>query len=245
MYQNAASEVFASPVFSVPGRWLEERWQQPALRTHSVTETLPFTVRVVSDEAALAKAVEIRHAAYARHLDEQLTQGLRRPEALDQAPGVAVLLAESKLDGAPLGTMRIQTNAHKPLSLEQSLALPNWAAGRSLAEATRLGVTQDKVGRVVKTVLFKAFYLYCLTHDIDYMVITARAPIDRQYDRLLFKDVYPDMGYVPLEHVFNLPHRIMYLDVAAAHDRWVAANHPMLDYMCYTGHPDIQVAAPV
>lgn len=241
MYQSAVSEVFGTPVIPVSGRLTEDGWAQPALRKHSLCETLPFTVRVARGDEAIAKAVEIRHAAYARHLDPNVTAALQKPELLDSAPGVAVLLAESKVDGSPLGTMRLQTNLHRPLTLEQSLILPNWMAGQSLAEATRLGVTQDNVGRVVKTVLFKAYYLYCLMNNIRYMVITARAPIDRQYDRLLFQDVYPGMGYVPLEHVFNLPHRVMYLDVKSAHDQWVATKHPLLDYMCYTGHPDVDL----
>jgi hypothetical protein len=137
--------------------------------------------------------------------------------------------------------MRIQTNEYRPLSLQSSLSVPAWMAGRRLAEATRLGITHDKVGRVVKTVLFKAFYLYCLREQVDHMVITARAPIDRQYDRLLFQDLHPGMGYVPLAHVFHLPHRIMHLNVPGAQALWEAADHPMLGYMCHTAHPDLMV----
>jgi hypothetical protein len=215
---------------------------QPALPlpVHEVaTELLPFTVRVVDSAEALAKAVAIRHAAYARHLEPAIADALRDAEPLDSQPGVAVLLAESKLDGSPLGTMRIQTNLHRPLTLEASVPLPAWMAGKRLAEATRLGITQDKVGRVVKTVLFKAYYLYCIREQIDHMVITARTPIDRQYERLLFQDVHPGMGFVPLAHVFNLPHRIMHLNVPGAQALWDAADHPMLGYMCHTEHPDL------
>jgi hypothetical protein len=204
-------------------------------------EYLPFTVRVVDTEAALHKAVQIRHAAYARHIAPHLALALQAPEALDRVPGAVVLLAESKVDGSPLGTMRIQTNRHGPLTLEQSVELPQWMQGLGLAEASRLGITQEKVGRMVKTVLFKAFYLYCLHNGIAHMVITARSPVDRMYDRLLFQDVYPGMGYVPLEHVFNLPHRIMQLDVQRAQAMWQDAGHPLLGFMCDTEHPDLMV----
>ncbi len=204
-------------------------------------EYLPFTVRVVDTEAALDKAVQIRHAAYARHIAPHLALALQAPEALDRVPGAVVLLAESKVDGSPLGTMRIQTNRHGPLTLEQSVELPQWMQGLGLAEASRLGITQEKVGRMVKTVLFKAYYLYCLHNGIAHMVITARSPVDRMYDRLLFQDVYPGMGYVPLEHVFNLPHRIMQLDVQRAQAMWQDAGHPLLGFMCDTEHPDLMV----
>jgi len=119
-------------------------------------ERLPFSVRLVSNMEDLMKAVHIRQAAYARHLPE-FAKTLGLPESADYEDGVAILLAESHLDGSPLGTMRVQTNRFKPLTLEQSLELPDWLRHQTLAEATRLGVTNDKVGRLVTTVLFKAF----------------------------------------------------------------------------------------
>jgi len=203
-------------------------------------QALPFTVRVVRDEAELMKAVQIRQAAYGRHLPE-FAETLRLPEGLDMKPGVAVLLAESKLDGAPLGTMRIQTNRFQPLALEQSLALPPTLSARPLAEATRLGVTGQQVGRMVKTLLFKAYYQYCVRNGIEWLVIAGRSPIDRQYDRLLFSDVYPGLGAVPLRHAGNIPHRVMSFEVGSAERRWREAAHPLYDLVFRTRHPDIDL----
>ncbi len=45
-----------------------------------------------------------------------------------------VLLAESKLDGTPLGTARIRTNVHRPLHIEESVELPQWLQGRRLSK---------------------------------------------------------------------------------------------------------------
>ncbi|GAA3993257.1 hypothetical protein GCM10022279_15760 [Comamonas faecalis] len=206
-------------------------------------ERLPFSVRVVSDEQALEKAVFIRHAAYARHVPD-LARTLQQPEAADFADGAVVLLAESHLDGAPLGTMRIQTNRYEPLALEQSLTLPPLLSGRLLAEATRLGVAEGRVGTLVKTVLFKAFFLYCQATRVEWMVVAGRAPVDRQYMRLLFDDVYPELGYVPLRHASNLPHRVMKFEVGTAQARWAQAGHPLFNFIFRTRHPDIQLDAP-
>jgi hypothetical protein len=203
-------------------------------------QALPFTVRVVRNEAELMKAVQIRQAAYGRHLPE-FAQTLGLPEALDLRPGVAVLLAQSKLDGAPLGTMRIQTNRYQPLTLEQSLALPPALSARPLAEATRLGVTGQQVGRMVKTLLFKAYYEYCVRNGIEWLVIAGRSPIDRQYDRLMFADVYPGMGAVPLQHAGNIPHRVMSFEVGSAERRWREAAHPLYDLVFRTRHADIDL----
>ncbi len=206
-------------------------------------ERLPFTIKIVSDQQALQKAVGIRHAAYSRHLPE-LAQNLLHFEAADLAPDTIVLLAESKLDGSPLGTMRIQTNRFKALGLEQSVTLPDWLQGRSLAEATRLGVTSNQIGKVVKTMLFKAYFEYCVENGIDWMVITARFPLDRQYDALLFQDVFLGRQFIPMQHVGNLPHRVMAFDVATARQRWAAAGHPLFGLIFEMHHPDLMMESP-
>lgn len=213
----------------------------PVLMTE---ELLPFTLRVVRSQESLEKAVHIRHAAYARHLPE-FAQTLKEPEPADFAPGVVLLLAESKLDGSALGTMRLQSNEFKPLALEQSLDLPDWLRTQRLAEATRLAVTSDRLGRVVKTVLFKSYFQHCQITGVDWMVIAGREPIDRMYDSLLFEDVFPGRGYIPCRHIGNLPHRVMAFHIASAQERWARANHPLFDFICTTAHPDIKLGGPL
>lgn len=203
-------------------------------------QRLPFTVRVVRHDRQLRKAVDIRQRAYGRHLP-MLGQLLREPEPQDRDPGCVVLLAESRLDGEPLGTMRIQTNRSRALALESSVELPAWLGGASLAEATRLGIAEGRIGRMVKTMLFKAFFQYCVAEDIDWMVIGARSPLDRMYQGLLFEDVFPGRGFIPLKHAGDLPHRILAFEIATAEARWRAARHPLLDLFVGTRHPDIEI----
>ncbi len=214
--------------------------QGPVRPDPAVTEHLPFTVRLVRDEGDLYKAVRIRHAAYARHLPE-LGDKLKEPEALDYDGDVAVLLAESKLDGTPLGTARIQMNHHQPLCVEQSVALPARMSGLRLAEVTRLGVEHGRVGRLVKLALFKALFLHWEHNDLDWAIAAGRDPIDRQYTQLLFEDLYPEQGFIPLRHAGDIPHRVMAFEVATAYARWTAANHPLTDFVFHTHHPDISV----
>jgi hypothetical protein len=208
----------------------------PALQK---TERMPFTIRIVRDEAGFDKAVAIRRAAYGRHLPE--FAGQMSVERADRDAGTVVLLAESKLDGAPLGTMRIQTNAYAPLAVEESVTLPGHLAASKLAEATRLGVAGGMVGRVVKVALCKALWMFCEQHGIDYMVITARAPLDREYEAMLFSDVFGEGEFRPMSHVGGLPHRVLAKDVAAARQRWEEARHPLFNYMVHTHHPDIDL----
>lgn len=203
-------------------------------------ERLPFTIRFARSEEDIQKAVSIRHSAYARHVPS-LAERLKEPEPMDFEDGVSVLLAESKLDGRPLGTIRLQTNMFRPLALEGTVTLPDRFKGAVLVEATRLGVTQEKVGRVVTTLLFKAYLMHCFHERIDWMVIAARSPMDKRYEALLMEDVFPDLGYIPMKHASNIPHRVMSLNMATLKERWNSVNHPLYGLFFHTNHPDIDV----
>lgn len=209
-------------------------------QTRMTEERLPFTVRVVRNAEALHKAVAIRQAAYARHMPA-LAERLAAPEPNDHDQGSVVLLAESKMDGSPLGTMRIQTNRYNNLSIEQGVELPAWLRSNSLAEATRLGIDVGRTGRLVKTTLFKAFFFYCVEANIDWMVIGARSPLDRMYDALLFQDLFPGQ-YIPMRHFNNIPHRVLILEIATLKERWAGANHPLYDFFFQTQHPDLDLS---
>lgn len=206
-------------------------------------ERLPFSVRVVRTAEDLEKAVAIRHSAYARHLPD-FAEKLRAPEEADWEEGVAVLLAESKIDGSPLGSMRIQSNQFRQLSLEQSVELPRSIAKASLAEVTRLGIVSEGVGSLVKTTLIKASFQYCQQLGIDWAIVTARSPLDRQYERLMFEDLFPGRGFIPMQHVHNLPHRVLGFNIHTGEARWSQAKHPLLKFFCYTDHPDIDIHLP-
>jgi hypothetical protein len=211
----------------------------PEIAIRRKEEHLPFTISVVREDAQMEKAVSIRHAAYARHVPAFAAK-LTTPEPSDRDAGSILLLAESKLDGTPVGTLRIQTNRFKPLAVEASAQLPEKFRGKSLSEATRLGISGGSVGRVAKISLFKAYYMCCLEADIEWMIVTGRPPIDRQYEALLFDDVFPGV-LVDMRHVHNLPHRVLAFNIPNAQSLWASASHPLYDFMCRTHHPDIDL----
>lgn len=207
----------------------------------TVTEQVPFTIRVAQSDVDFDKAVRMRHAAYARHVPA-VAERLRAPEPYDRQPGIVVLIAESKLDGSPLGTMRIHTSRFGPLPLEGSVELPEALRNAPRSEANRLGIVNGRIGRLVKLMLFKAYYRYCLATGIGWMVIAARSPLDRQYEALLFTDLFGGR-YIPMRHGGNIPHRVLALEVAMAERRWALAGHALYDFMGRTYHPDIELDA--
>jgi len=227
VFQPRRIETLPSPVDAQGG---------PAMKE----ELLPFTVRLVRDTDDLNKAVEIRHSAYARHMPI-VAKTLMFPEKADTEDGVVVLLAESKLDGSPLGSVRIETNRYRTLTLEKSIELPARLKNQSLAQVSRLGITQGVVGRVVKMVLVKASFQYCEQEQIRWAMVAARSPLDRQYAQLMFEDVFAGSGYIPLPHMNNVPHRVMEFEIETGKSRWTQAHHPLLKFFCETYHPDIDV----
>lgn len=203
-------------------------------------ESLPFTVKIVQTEEEMEKAINIRYSAYSRHVPD-LAALLKEPEKFDFDDGSIVLLAESKLDGSELGSMRVQTNRFDNLKLESSVTLPSWLQGQSMAEAGRLGIVGNRMGRIVKTLLFKAYYMYCLKEEIDWMVITARPPVDKTYEALLFQDVLESKKYVPIKHDDNMACRIMAFHVPSAEQLWKVNQHPLYELVFKTYHADINL----
>lgn len=206
----------------------------------ATTESLPFVVRCVRDEAELAKAVAIRRSAYGRHVPE-LAARFAAPEPSDLDGSSRVLVALAKLDGMPLGSMRYRTNEFRPLDLEQSVTLPAPLRKRVLTEATRLAVSQAAVGRVVKAMLMKAMFLQCEASGIECIVAAARHPMDRFYQWLFFEDVFPGGDFIPMAHAGMIPHRVMACDVVATKQRWHEVDHPWYSLFFEMQHPDIEL----
>ena len=223
----------------VTGSYHEREQERQAAK---VVERLPFIIKRVQTNEDLWKAVRVRHAAYARHVPD-FAKTLSVPEQSDYDSDAVILLAESKLDGTPLGSARIQANLSQPLHVEASVQLPMWLQAQRMAEVTRLGVEEGRVGRLVKIGLIKACFEFCEQNQVDWAVVTGRAPIDRQYEQLLFSDVFADKQPVPLRHVGNIPHRVMAFEIATGEARWEAANHPLLNFFRHTRHPDIDISA--
>jgi hypothetical protein len=208
-------------------------------------ERLPFTIKRVHCDADMVKEVGGGRSASARQV---FPQPLAGPGTGGHRDGAVMLVAESKLDGSTLGSIRIRNNLYQPLGVEASTVLPGWLQQRRVAEITRLCVNEGREGRAGRTVraaLLKAFVVYCRDNGIEWALATERAADDRQYERLLFVDLLADRQPVPLKHGRNTPQRVMACEIDTLEARWTAAKHPMLGFFCRTHHPDIDVTGPL
>ena len=215
---------------------------RPPARPYSAApervERLPFTVRVVTTPQDLAKAVEVRASAYARHLPT-LGPALQVPEAEDLQPDVLVLLAERKFDSQPIGSMRLQSNVRRPLRLQGEAPLLQSLSENRLVESTRLGVGAGPASKIVTATLIKAAYEVCRGVDVDYTVIGGRRSMAQIFRAIQFDELAG--GPFPISFGNNIPHWIFVLPVREFESRLRRAQHWYYEYFAKTEHPDIEI----
>lgn len=206
------------------------------------TPNRDFAVRLANCEQDFRDACAVRATAYGHH-DPELGPRFGDVEPLDRAEGTVVLVCRDQATGRCVGTARIQVSGFGPLTIEASLCLPDWLRSRLRAQISRLAVVPG-ASNLVKLLLMKASYQYCLALQVRWMVIGARsAALIRNYRSLGFKDVFEGGQWVPLASGGGLPHQILALDVAGAKEAWQATKNRLLGFMTETVHPDVQVVA--
>lgn len=201
------------------------------------TDYLPVSVGIAEDERTLQEAISLRHAAYARHVP-QIAQALTRPEQADLLGIAPVFVVQNKLDRGVVATMRAHVTDDGPTPMQKYIDLPAWLQSYRLSESLRFA-THPAGSRLATHLLFKAFYFYCLARAVDYMVVCARAPVDRIYDRLGFTDVFGEREYINMPHGGNLPHRVLMAKVQDFEPTWRAQKHPLYDFVFTIHHAEL------
>ena len=204
------------------------------------TQTLPFVVRMAG-QSELAEVAEFRSASYGKHLPH-LAEQLLETEASDYDLGCEVIVVRSKLDNSLLGTMRMHTNAFKPLPLQASIELGSQFRQTRMVETTRLCVKGSPNTSLVRTAMFKAQFHYCLQNDVDWMLAAGRRNVDRIYEGLRFSDVGEQGLFYPMAHAGGVPHRVMCLSPLEALGMW-SVDHPLHIFIMGTHHKDIDLSS--
>ena len=202
-----------------------------------VVESLPFRVRVASSAQDVAKVVEIRAKAYARHLPKLATK-LHEPELEDHRADAILLLAERKLDGAPVGSSRLVPNIVRALPDEVDAYLPATHRHCRLLESSRLGVEDGEAGQLVAAALSKATYLVCRALELQYGIAIARRSAVAFFQR---------MGYDVITGPLRIPEApvplwMVAMPTAEFESRLGAHRHPYHHFVAHTHHPDIDVS---
>ncbi len=145
-------------------------------------------VRLVRTEDSLEQAIDVRRESYGRHTPEMETV-LRFPERLDLAPEAVVFVASDSSTGRILGSMRVLTNINTPLEFEGAVELPVEYLNTNISLVQRLSIVAGADGVHAKKSLFKAFYLYSLAMQVEWMFLYTPPPRDKLFFRLGFSPV--------------------------------------------------------
>ena len=137
------------------------------------------------------------------------TSSATGPETWDQRPNATLLIAESRIDGDALGSLRILASERGRLMVEDRVALPQSLRAVSVAEASCLAVKAGRNATLVRLMLWKAFHRYCLAAQVDTMLIAVRESALRQYEWLGFHDPQPaPVRFSGLSFSYNLAYAV-------------------------------------
>lgn len=203
-----------------------------------MTESLSFTLRPAVSDNDVRLACKVRAEAYGRKV-EAYRNTMLTPDDVDQSPWTTIYLCEDKMSGEPVGTMRIQSTADGgALEIEKHVRIPAALESHGRAEISRLSAAAG-ADPFVRLALWKAGYLHCMATRVRWLVLGVRKPgLLRAYEKMGAEDL-TDPAVLP--YAGNLMYRILGLDVLSAESKWQAKNHPLLQFMVATTHPDIQM----
>ncbi len=203
-----------------------------------MTESLTFSLRPAESENDLELACKVRAEAYGRKV-ATYRESMLTPDDVDLSPWTTIYLCEDKLTGEPIGSMRIQSTADGgALEIEKYIRIPAALQLHGRAEISRLSAVAG-ADPFVRLALWKAGYLHCMATHLRWLVLGVRKPgLLRAYEQMGAEEVTEATA---LPHGGNLMHRILGLDVLSAESKWQQKNHPLLQFMVTTTHPDIQM----
>jgi hypothetical protein len=199
-----------------------------------------YAVRLIRTRDQLQKVVVVRALGYRKHIPT-LAETLERPEDADFKNATLTIGCEDLNSKMLVGSVRITLNQFEPLPLEAVFNLEPPLSNKLIAEASRLVVPSNSQSRLVKLLLIKAVYLYCHALQVKWLMLCARSPLDKEYEKLGMVDVAENGQFRPVPYIDHVPHRALGLNVMEAERIWSAAQHPLYNFMAQQVHPEIKI----
>jgi hypothetical protein len=217
------------------------RLGRPYTRPALETQPLPFRMRIAKSPEDIQRVCRHRGEAYARHQPDLVQRlSLHEPEADDLRDDVVLVMAESHEDGSILGSLRLSTNINTPLRFEKEFELPQRFQKGALMEAGRMVTQNGPLGRMVVPALIKVTSEVSYRVGADFVLLIARAPLDRMYKAWQFEDLYNGEKVVTSAQP-GVPVTLFFMDIAQVDHRLRTANCPIYHFMAETHHPDIDL----
>jgi hypothetical protein len=134
--------------------------------------------------------------------------------------------------------MRVAFGVDDEVEMLQFHPAPQLLKGVRLGEARRLSLKPSRYATLVKLSIWKAFWLSCQAHEVQAMLIAARAPMNDDYRLLLFEEAVPGNSWFEPGSVPD-PHELMIQWVDDIEARYKAHSAELHRFMFVLHHPDI------
>lgn len=212
-------------------------------RAHTLSEELPFIVKITRLTSELPEVVRTRDTLFATRYPylppEQLYIGTDR---FDSQRHHLVIYIVSKVNQSVLGSVRIATNSERPLRLELDLVngLPKPWGNSHLAYISRFNVERCADERLVNLALLKAVDLYCHSKQAHMMIIAAPKPTDRVWKKIGFTDLYKGEDSFVLEG-YPTPVRVLGSSLQRVREKINETDKEAFHFMYEAYHADFKI----
>jgi hypothetical protein len=204
---------------------------------------LVYRVRLARTVNDIRRAISIRPEKYAKHDPSHLIE-LIGAEKEDVSPASIVIIAEDISDNSILGTFRLEGNFVSPILEEEIPGLAKFIPIGRLVSISRLVVVSPYSRAEIKFALFKAAVKLCQALQVNWIIVSALPPMDRQFGAVL-----PFRHLMPNGHTFHRPDNtsaefcLMGLDIANAENLMSKQDPLLAKYFFYDFTPEIEVFA--
>jgi len=182
-----------------------------------------FRVRTAKTREDLKKMYDVRWEGYRIYFSN-------RSEVIDECdfdPHCTLLIAEDENNNM-VGTMRILDRRNGRLEIDDHIQLEAIFSEDELqcCEATRFSVPKQPDSKEIKWLLIKAIICYCQLNEVNYIIMSSRPELARDYLTMLFRDAR-DPGIYYHHDLGDTEHHSYILDIPNARDELKRSN-PML-----------------
>lgn len=206
-------------------------------------DLLPFTVRQANADEDFAALCELRAAAYARH--DYLPGVAERLLEIDETDRRSILLvAESKADGAIIGTIRVNSSLRGATPIPPQMPKVEFD-GDSFTYVDRFAAQQGPLADVVALALIKAQW-FCAYHEgVDWILAAALPALARRYRMVGLRTLAgAERGRFHIPHLHTKAYEAVGERLAGMPRNLRRVAPFLVPFFLEKDHPDIRIDKP-
>lgn len=200
----------------------------------------PFRIRLVRTSEQLRQAVSVRRVAYSERF-AALAGDVEVPEICDREHEPSILIAENVDSGRVVGTVRLNLGPNV-LDLLDDVDLPESFRSERVCYVSRMAaIGTGKEKRVIRELLSKAMFQFCLARQIQRLLLAPVVPRERLYYSWGFENVFSDGQPRTPKLLHHQQTILLQQEMFSVERRWKEENHSKYDFLFRTFHPEIQI----